>query len=927
MGKKLNRMYKKGKSQAAMEFLMSYGWAILVVLVAIAALSYFGVLISDRLVQKKCFIESGIACADFTIQEDSVTLVLRNGRGEDITVSDITVGNCSGTGSGFLKNGEQALFVVTGCTNVVSEKFKGEVNLTYTGESGLEHIDAGKVQGKVTAGVADAEGGDEGGDDEEEDSGLPQGPQRYFFMSNPNSPQLSEATIDPLDVHVGDTQTMTVIARDTTDTIISVTAAIETDNGIRNQELVFIEAMSASRTKWEGNWVVEDTHSATYRTTFTAENDIGETSSITLTWTDPCAPGAGGDWTLDDNCSITGVHGVDAGDITVETYTLTINDGATFAWNPSKSIIITSGSIAINVGGQLKQTYLWMVDADTDGYPSSTTMVAQDTAPANGRRRNLLSTYSSADVNDGNGDVWQTLDCYTDADGDGYDATGSTAPTESGADCPAGKSQTTSGTDCLDSDADVYQNVGSLGDDDDQDGYYEGSLGTQCVGASSSVSGRTMYNDAAGAATWLASGSALGSGDCDDTGATKWQNRYTDADSDTYCPNSDQTCVGDDAGYVDSCTTYTDCNDGDDTEWRNRYSDATDCKPSTLACVGDHAGYQDTQGPTEFTVFVTSTTYQGNFGSPATADGYCDTQAAAGGLSGSYTAWVAEGTADEPRDRGLSACVTAGSSSMPWHLPSFTDPVGGPKVADEWADLTDNSLDDNIDRDELGLTVSSTTWTQLYASGAAYTGYDDCSGWSTTSGTGIYGGTASTNSWWSAFVTNGPCTASHNFYCFQHSPTPARVPACYTDSDGDTYGAGTDQNCTTWPQAGYSNRNDDCYDGNADANPIATAYYTTDRGDGSFDYNCDSSETKNSDFTCNTDWATYYSCYEPPLNKNTGYRSTIPNCGDSGTFTECILYSGGGCWPQQSRLTTCGNCVGSAVSNRQSSVSKTMPCR
>ena len=32
------------KSQAAMEFLMTYGWAILVVLVAIGALAYFGVL-------------------------------------------------------------------------------------------------------------------------------------------------------------------------------------------------------------------------------------------------------------------------------------------------------------------------------------------------------------------------------------------------------------------------------------------------------------------------------------------------------------------------------------------------------------------------------------------------------------------------------------------------------------------------------------------------------------------------------------------------------------------------------------------------------------------------------------------------------------------------------------------------------------------
>ena len=36
------------KGQAAMEFLMTYGWAILVVLAAIAALAYFGVLSPAR---------------------------------------------------------------------------------------------------------------------------------------------------------------------------------------------------------------------------------------------------------------------------------------------------------------------------------------------------------------------------------------------------------------------------------------------------------------------------------------------------------------------------------------------------------------------------------------------------------------------------------------------------------------------------------------------------------------------------------------------------------------------------------------------------------------------------------------------------------------------------------------------------------------
>jgi len=41
-------MKRSKKGQEAMEFLMTYGWAILVVLLAIAALAYFGVLNPER---------------------------------------------------------------------------------------------------------------------------------------------------------------------------------------------------------------------------------------------------------------------------------------------------------------------------------------------------------------------------------------------------------------------------------------------------------------------------------------------------------------------------------------------------------------------------------------------------------------------------------------------------------------------------------------------------------------------------------------------------------------------------------------------------------------------------------------------------------------------------------------------------------------
>ncbi|MBD3163914.1 hypothetical protein GF323_01830 [Candidatus Woesearchaeota archaeon] len=42
------------KSQAGMEFLLTYGWAIIVVLVVISALAYFGVLTPERSLPERC---------------------------------------------------------------------------------------------------------------------------------------------------------------------------------------------------------------------------------------------------------------------------------------------------------------------------------------------------------------------------------------------------------------------------------------------------------------------------------------------------------------------------------------------------------------------------------------------------------------------------------------------------------------------------------------------------------------------------------------------------------------------------------------------------------------------------------------------------------------------------------------------------------
>ncbi|MEM4260618.1 MAG: hypothetical protein QXG00_05260 [Candidatus Woesearchaeota archaeon] len=79
-------MIKKG--QAAMEFLMTYGWAILVVLAAIAALAYFGVLDPGKLLPERCSFPAGTDCTDkASIGSNTVTIAFKNSLGHTIQIT------------------------------------------------------------------------------------------------------------------------------------------------------------------------------------------------------------------------------------------------------------------------------------------------------------------------------------------------------------------------------------------------------------------------------------------------------------------------------------------------------------------------------------------------------------------------------------------------------------------------------------------------------------------------------------------------------------------------------------------------------------------------------------------------------------------------------------------------------------------------
>lgn len=162
------------KAQAAMEFLMTYGWAILVVLVAIGALAYFGVLNPSRFLPESCTISSQFSCDEFkadNLDAGNVQIYVRNGRGSGVTISggDITLTEqdsdvCAAvtenvveadlTDDETIADGARGQWVWT-CNDITAAtsegtKFKAAISFTYT-ESGdtLSHTATGDITTKV----------------------------------------------------------------------------------------------------------------------------------------------------------------------------------------------------------------------------------------------------------------------------------------------------------------------------------------------------------------------------------------------------------------------------------------------------------------------------------------------------------------------------------------------------------------------------------------------------------------------------------------------------------------------------------------------------------------------------------------------------------------------------------------------------------
>lgn len=154
---------------------MTYGWAILVVLVAISSLAYFGVLEPARFLPEMCTLPPGLSCLDHSVSfvpqnipqgvwndMNQMDLVIKNNLGSDIKITEIFISDFNDKQelmSKDLSNGQTSespnFVTVPSLRNGLTlwqpgEEYSFTFDLTYRNEeTDLPHTVKGYVRGKV----------------------------------------------------------------------------------------------------------------------------------------------------------------------------------------------------------------------------------------------------------------------------------------------------------------------------------------------------------------------------------------------------------------------------------------------------------------------------------------------------------------------------------------------------------------------------------------------------------------------------------------------------------------------------------------------------------------------------------------------------------------------------------------------------------
>ncbi len=144
------------RGQSALEYLVTYGWAILAIVIIAGVLWYFGIFNPSKFVgEKQCGGFSAFICQDFKVNTSGwLTIVLNNKVGGQVTSANITTGtlggwSCSPTNPAANANTTCNTRIVGPGQNSGDSYDQQTITITYAdSRSGISHTDSGFVKGK-----------------------------------------------------------------------------------------------------------------------------------------------------------------------------------------------------------------------------------------------------------------------------------------------------------------------------------------------------------------------------------------------------------------------------------------------------------------------------------------------------------------------------------------------------------------------------------------------------------------------------------------------------------------------------------------------------------------------------------------------------------------------------------------------------------
>jgi type II secretory pathway pseudopilin PulG len=155
-------MRKKKKGQAAIEFLTTYSWAIMGILLTIGALSYFDIFNTSRFISERCDTGAQIKCVEAAYDDaGNFHMRLTNNYPVNVTITRIEIqqGNLvtsSGSINNIISRGSTETLTVTGLSSMpISNRESFDITITFrrTDGSNTYDIQGSAVVRQIPAGM------------------------------------------------------------------------------------------------------------------------------------------------------------------------------------------------------------------------------------------------------------------------------------------------------------------------------------------------------------------------------------------------------------------------------------------------------------------------------------------------------------------------------------------------------------------------------------------------------------------------------------------------------------------------------------------------------------------------------------------------------------------------------------------------------